>query len=494
MEKFLDPQDNTQEGAPTPRVEVKPEFTTFVPQEFLYDPVGYFETEGKNIKEGKIKRDEEGRVREDPTAVKDLPTWKSAEGVELQTVGRRVNTAKGVVGESGNPFHEYEILEQLAQMGLPAAKPVAKAEQAGIHIIVMERIPGFRWSERDSLKLMDKGYSDEDITRLMADAEEKMNKLRVRFDEAGVFRSWKLKDMVFDIDIENKRIRSIVPTDWERTKIIDTENVLSSIMTAEEYSRIEHETPYTFELKVGDKELYYFGTPHSRDFNDPIFKEIKSAFDKVNPDIIFVEGMNVRGDKARFDEMIKSATLEDVIDRAGESGFTLKLGVEKGIDWRSPEPTDEDLYNDLVAKGFSKDEIFAWDVFHVLPQYHRQMKRGGFKNYVSRFIDGFRQATNWEGFDYSYERAIKLGEQIFDEVIDVENDQRALDRIDPIPWEGKKGKQTVLNRISEVSGIFRDRKIVSDIIEAFKKHKKVFVVYGASHAVMQEPAFRKSML
>ncbi len=221
MEKFLDPQDNTQEDAPTPKVEVKPEFASFVPQEFLDDPVGYFEREGRNIKKGEIKYDEEGRVREDPTAVKDLPPWKSAGGVELQTVGRRVNTAKGVVGESGNSFHEYEILEQLAQMGLPAAKPVAKAEQADIRIIVMERIPGFRWSERDSLKLMDKGYSDEDITRLMVDAEEKMNKLRVRFDEAGVLRTWKLKDMVFDIDIENKRIRSIVPTDWERTKIVE---------------------------------------------------------------------------------------------------------------------------------------------------------------------------------------------------------------------------------------------------------------------------------
>jgi hypothetical protein len=280
----------------------------------------------------------------------------------------------------------------------------------------------------------------------------------------------------------------------QQDNITERDEILNSIMTAEEYSEIMHATPYIFELKVGDKELYYFGTPHSRDASDPIFKEIENAFNKVKPDIIFVEGINIKGDKSKFTEFVKSTALDEIIDRAGESGFTLKLGVETGKDWESPEPTDEDLYNDLLSKGFTRDEIFVWEVFHILPQYNRQMKRDGFKKYVSRFIDRFREATNWEGFDYTYERAIELGEQIFGEFVDVENDQEALDRIDPIPWKEKKDKQTVLNRISEASSVFRDRKIVSDILGAFKKHKKVFVVYGASHAVMQEPAFKRFIL
>lgn len=221
MEKFPNPQNNTHEDAPKPKVEVESEFAAFVPQEFLDDPAGYFEREGKNIKTGEVKYDETGRVREDPTAVKDLPVWKNAEGVEIQTVGRRVDTAKGAIGESGDPFHEYKILERLAQMGLPAARPIGKAEQANTHIIVMERIPGLRWSERDSLNLKESGYSDEDIIALMNEAEQKMNELKVRFDEVGVIRGWKLKDMVFEVDVENKRITSMIPTDWERTKIVE---------------------------------------------------------------------------------------------------------------------------------------------------------------------------------------------------------------------------------------------------------------------------------
>lgn len=221
MEKLPALEDTVQENTPTLKVEVESRFVDFVPQEFIDNPAEYFEREGKNIKTGEIKYDEYGRIYEDPTAVKDFPIWKNAEGVEIKTVGRRVNIAKGAVGESGDPFYEYKILERLAQMGLPAAKPVAKAEQAGTHIIVMERIPGLRWSERGSLKLKEKGYSDEDITNLMTRAEEKMNELKAQFDAAGIIRGWKLKDMVFEVDVENLKITSMVPTDWERTRIIE---------------------------------------------------------------------------------------------------------------------------------------------------------------------------------------------------------------------------------------------------------------------------------
>ena len=50
MEKFPIPQNSPQDDVPKPRVEVRPEFATFVPQEFLDDPVGYFEREGENIR------------------------------------------------------------------------------------------------------------------------------------------------------------------------------------------------------------------------------------------------------------------------------------------------------------------------------------------------------------------------------------------------------------------------------------------------------------
>jgi hypothetical protein len=207
-----------QEAISTPKIEIAPKYQEFIPDEFTNDPLGYFESEGKNIKTGERKIDEGGVVREDPTAVKDLPGWKNNQGEEIHTVGRRVNISKGNVGESGDPFYEYKILERLQEMGLPAAKPVAKAEQGENHLIVMERIPGTRWSERDTLKLKENGYS-----ALLREAENKMNELQDIFTKKGVIRGWKLKDMVFQIDVENRKMLSITPTDWERTKIVETQ-------------------------------------------------------------------------------------------------------------------------------------------------------------------------------------------------------------------------------------------------------------------------------
>lgn len=211
--------ESKPEEEPKARIEIESNYEQFIPAEFRDDPVGYFEREGKNVKTGEIKYDKTGRVREDPTAVKDLPVWHDQAGNELHTVARRVNIEKGEIGKSGDPFYEYKILELLRDLRLPAAKPFAKAEQRSSHLIVMEKISGIRWSEKDALHLQERGYSDEDIEDLKRQAEEKMAELQRQFEEAGIMRGWKLKDMVFDIDVERKKVRQITPTDWERTKI-----------------------------------------------------------------------------------------------------------------------------------------------------------------------------------------------------------------------------------------------------------------------------------
>lgn len=269
------------------------------------------------------------------------------------------------------------------------------------------------------------------------------------------------------------------------------ELALGKIMTMNEYASQHHETPYTFSLQSGDKELFYFGAPHVRDPKDSIFSEIKEAFDKADPDVIFIEGMNANIDRDIINEKGRSTTSEEAIEGAGEAGFALKLALEKGIDWNSPEPKGSDLYEHLLEEGFSKDEIFARAVLLVLPQYNRQINKQDFKEYSRYFIEQFKDETNWEGFNYSFERAIQIGESILGKPINLGDEEEASDYIDPTPWPEKKEKQTVLNRIGEKSSEFRDECIIKDIATALKKYKRLFVVYGASHAVMQEPALNE---
>lgn len=215
----LEQQGPKKENPPRPNIEIETGFQSFVPEDFQADPIKYFEEKGINIKSGEIQTNEEGKVKEDPTAVKELPVWTNSEGQKLSIVAKRVNVEKSQVGETGDPFHEYKIMEIAKEFDLPAPKPIAKVEQSKNHLIIMEKVPGIRWVEKDMEILNRAGLSEEDKRSLIAQAEKLMSDLEARFSEIGLIRKWKLKDMIFDIDLEAKLVRAITPTDWERTKI-----------------------------------------------------------------------------------------------------------------------------------------------------------------------------------------------------------------------------------------------------------------------------------
>ena len=131
-----------------PEVDIEGRFVDFIPEEFKKDPLQYFETQGVNIKTGEIVVDENGRVREDLTAVKEFPTWVDSKGNELKVVGKRVNIEKGKIAQSGNPFYEYDIIQAVHSIGLPGANPIAKIEQNNSYLILTEKIKGIGWYEK----------------------------------------------------------------------------------------------------------------------------------------------------------------------------------------------------------------------------------------------------------------------------------------------------------------------------------------------------------
>jgi hypothetical protein len=272
-------------------------------------------------------------------------------------------------------------------------------------------------------------------------------------------------------------------------------SALDKIMTIDEYSQVEHEVPYVFEIKTDNEQLTYFGSPHVRDPKDPTFSKIEEAFKKTNPDVVFVEAFSGRSmSDEKFMKRINDTSREDVIKMAGESGFAVKLANEKGIEWVCPEPSDSDLYNHLVSEGFSQEEIFAFEFLNILPAYNRQTNKeelfkNGFKDFVAPSINKFRDSTNWDEFDYSYENATHIIEKVLGETIDIEKFSDADKFLDPIRRENSDG--TTFNKISRVQIVFRDKIIVTKIAETLKVHKNIFIVYGNSHAVMERPALEE---
>ncbi len=216
------------EGGPSPeKQENKPklsidfQYDDFLPEDFRDDPQEYIKKHGENIKSGEIKYHEDGRVREDPTASKFLPEWQNNHGEIIQPVSKKVNLEKvrtrtEATGEkSEDPLLEYKMMSLCQILDLPSAKPIGFIEQEDEMYALMERLKGYTWTKRDKEALGKLGLTMEDEELIQRQIEDQMSALKKKFEEFGIYRKWKHKDMIFDIDVENKTVTGIVPVDWE---------------------------------------------------------------------------------------------------------------------------------------------------------------------------------------------------------------------------------------------------------------------------------------
>lgn len=197
-----------------------------VPDEFRNTPLQYFREHGLNIKPGETEYKEDGRISEDPTAVKCLPVWHDRQGNPIRVIAKKINTVKSQIGKSGNPWHEVDVMKRVAEAGLPVARLLAVAEENGEHLFVTERVAGFTVYDTEMLdeKFGVHGYTKEDIETLKDQVKTIMESLKGELEGVGVIREkWKLQDMVFEIDFAEKKVTRVTPVDWERTKLVDSE-------------------------------------------------------------------------------------------------------------------------------------------------------------------------------------------------------------------------------------------------------------------------------
>ncbi len=260
------------------------------------------------------------------------------------------------------------------------------------------------------------------------------------------------------------------------------------IMTTEEYAKVKHIRPYVFDIEVGDSKLSYFGMGHSNNPDDPAYQQVIETFDRVQPDFVMVEGIDRLAErKDEIDTWFQGKTKEQIIREGGESAYVLSLAAARGIEYDSPEP---DKHNEVVAiaeQGFSREQIFLFYINRDVEQYYRMSERPSLEEFLQPKLDTLQKDTDWVDFEFSFDHYARLMKELLG--IEVPKDWQTLhDLADPIPWPEKEMKST--NDIATASSRFRDEHIVEEIERRLKEYKRVLVVYGASHAVMQEPALR----
>ena len=206
---------------PKTKLSIEPDLV--VPDAFRASPWQYFEEHGLNIKPGETEHKEDGRIKEDPTAVKCLPVWHDQEGNPIRVIAKKINPVKAEAGKTGNPWHETDVMMRVAEAGLPVAKLLAITEDEGQYLFFTERVPGFTVYDTAMLdeKFRAHNYTEEDVAQLKEQVQREMESLKAKLEAEGIVREkWKIQDMIFEIDFAGRRVTKVTPVDWERTKLI----------------------------------------------------------------------------------------------------------------------------------------------------------------------------------------------------------------------------------------------------------------------------------
>jgi len=254
-------------------------------------------------------------------------------------------------------------------------------------------------------------------------------------------------------------------------------------MPFEEYEKVEHESPYVLGLQKGSKGLAFFGARHTKDPSDRSFFQLREGFSEVRPEVVVVESPTVLNTdaRARFLKRISGLDEAAAIGIFGESALSIKLAMESGAEIICPEPSIKEEVEGLQKKGFSCEAIFVYLVTrsdHWPPESNEKT----IADFYRGELKDFAEIIAWPDFDFSFEHLKSIVEKYFG----------GFSKLRTHP-EMNLPKDCIneIDLVARASVVFRDQVIVKKIRELLKKHNRLFVSYGTSHAVMQEGALRK---
>jgi hypothetical protein len=253
-----------------------------------------------------------------------------------------------------------------------------------------------------------------------------------------------------------------------------------SLMSYEEYAKIEPKVPYAITIRSEDSYLYYFGERHSYDPKNPQWEELKKFWDDFlkqtegQSRIAFIEGGNPP----------TATNEEEAILKYGGGGLVAYLAKESDIPTFSPEP-NETIERAELEKKFSREVIQYYYFARVVHQWGLQNPKPDFWQYITRYLDGDKRNSGWNDFDFSLDNMRAIHQKLFNNNSDEEDQKFMGDVSNPISQE------TEVNKVSRASSEIRDLHIIEMIKKYLIEGYSIFSVYGYSHVVMQEPLLRE---
>ncbi|KKR46018.1 MAG: hypothetical protein A3C63_00510 [Candidatus Zambryskibacteria bacterium RIFCSPHIGHO2_02_FULL_39_82] len=251
-------------------------------------------------------------------------------------------------------------------------------------------------------------------------------------------------------------------------------------MSYDEYSKIQHETPYFYIFRSGGRLTYYFGSNHSHDPNHPQFNLLRKKWNEFTSETRAVKTVVI----VEAHEIAKlEATMEESIIKHGESGAGAYLAYEFESLLIFGEPHNDKIIAHLL-RNFSKEEILLWHVCQAIKFWQQHKMGRSIQEFLSNQTQKYRRLLNWPDLVISVELINTIYKKLFNRELNIDNEKTLSEITTPVSIQSR------INELSRSQSIYRNEYVLGQIEKYWSEGYNIFVIYGAGHAVMQEPAIR----
>lgn len=251
-------------------------------------------------------------------------------------------------------------------------------------------------------------------------------------------------------------------------------------MTYEDYSKTKWKFPYSYIVKKEGQHVYYFGAMHTFDpthYQYPMLRDFFNEFlikTKGQKKVIFIEGGIPSNVRSSEEESIISGCEAQLMDY---------LGKNNDIAVISPGLLP-DIFIQNLLKEYHLDEIAYYFFARTCLQWNRiDTSNRDFDSYINRALE---KDMGDFAHKYLYPHSImpNFHKQIFNVALDIHDKAFFLSVCDP------RNRDTVVGKINAHLSKMRDLVILEEIERYWNLGFNIFITYGGTHAVMQEPAIR----
>ena len=251
----------------------------------------------------------------------------------------------------------------------------------------------------------------------------------------------------------------------------------------------QSDTPFAVVYRIGTRRLVFVGAQHENMDDSPTFQMIRQAYAAFKFDVAIAEGFPTSlGPNPRriLDYAAKSSKRADGFVEGGETIPTISGAQQQGAVLWGGEADDADIKAQVVAAGFSAEDLLGFYVLRNIPQWigERNIADADDARLQPLVADALTKnrehleipATVLAGYSpwADWYKAIN-GKAISASFV--------TEEVGPLS-NGPFGTNKVAYAVSRA----RDAHLHRLIIEKLNAKKSVLVVFGGSHLIIHRPA------